>query len=84
MWWNGRGATAVAFFSLRARPGVPVAMPRRWDEMGKVKSGHAFDIRSARGRAKRLKKHPWDGIDQIKQGLDQVSGLLRKQSAKRS
>ena len=32
---NGRGATAVSSFSLRARPGAPVAMPVTWDEFAK-------------------------------------------------
>jgi bifunctional non-homologous end joining protein LigD len=83
---NGRGATAVASFSLRARPGAPVAMPLHWEELAKIKSGHAFDIVSAPARMKRLKKHPWDGIEKVKQDLEQVSRLLagkpRSQSAR--
>lgn len=73
---NGRGATAVASFSLRARPGAPVAMPLSWDELGKIKSGSAFDIESAVTRMRRLKKHPWHGIEKVKQDLEQVSKLL--------
>lgn len=73
---NGRGATSVASFSLRAREGAPVAMPLRWEELGKIKSGAQFDIDSAPARMKRLKKHPWEGIDSVKQDLDKVSKLL--------
>jgi bifunctional non-homologous end joining protein LigD len=73
---NGRGATAVASFSLRARAGAPVAMPIRWEELGRIKSGHAFDIATAQARVKRLRKHPWDGIDKVKQDLDQVMKKL--------
>lgn len=73
---NGRGATSVASFSLRAREGAPVAMPLRWEELGKINSGAAFDIRSAPARLKRLKRHPWDGIDAVEQDLDKVSKLL--------
>ena len=73
---NGRGATSVASFSLRAREGAPVAMPLRWEELGKVKSGAAFDIDSALARMKRLKAHPWAGIDQVEQDLDKVSRYL--------
>ncbi|MBB3275174.1 MULTISPECIES: DNA ligase D [unclassified Pseudoxanthomonas] len=71
---NGRGATSVASFSLRARPGAPVAMPLRWEELGRVKGGNAFDIDSAPARLRRLKQHPWAGIERIRQNL---AGLTR-------
>ncbi|WP_141456347.1 DNA ligase D [Pseudoxanthomonas sp. z9] len=70
---NGRGATSVASFSLRARPGAPVAMPLRWEELGKIKSSAAFDIASAVARISRLRKHPWAGIDRVKQDLSRWS-----------
>ncbi len=66
---NGRGATSIASFSARARAGAPVAMPLRWEELGRVKSGDAFDIRNTPARLKRLKSHPWAGIDDIRQTL---------------
>ena len=44
-------------------------MPLRWEELGKVASGHAFDIRNVPARLKRLKSHPWAGIDDIRQTL---------------
>lgn len=70
---NGRGATSVASFSLRARPGAPVAMPLRWEELGRVKSGGAFDIRSTPARLRRLKQHPWAGIERIRQNLARLT-----------
>ena len=36
---NGRGATSVTCYSLRARPGAPVAMPIGWDELGRTRGG---------------------------------------------
>ncbi len=36
---NGRGATAVAPYSLRARPYMPVAMPVSWDELPSLGPG---------------------------------------------
>ena len=66
---NGRGATSVASFSVRARAGAPVAMPLRWEELGKVASGHAFNIRNTPARLKRLKTHPWDGFSRLSQTL---------------
>lgn len=43
---NERGATAVAPYSLRARPGARVAVPVTWDELKQVVSAGAFDIAS--------------------------------------
>jgi bifunctional non-homologous end joining protein LigD len=69
---NSRGATSVASYSLRARSGAPVAMPLRWSELGKLKSGHDFDIRSTPKRLARLRSDPWAGIDEVRQGLDDL------------
>jgi len=69
---NGRGATAVASYSLRGRPGAPVAMPLRWEELGKIKSGNQFDIKSAPVRLKRLRKGPWESLDTVRQDLESV------------
>jgi len=69
---NSRGATSVASYSLRARPGAPVAVPLRWSELGKLKSGHHFDIHSTPRRLARLRSDPWKGIDEVRQNLDKV------------
>ena len=73
---NGRGATAVASYSLRGRPGAPVAVPLRWEELGRIKSGAAFDLRTTPARLKRLRRDPWEGIDGIEQSLEDVLGRL--------
>lgn len=73
---NGRGATAVASYSLRSRPGAPVAVPLRWEELGRVRSGNAFDLRSVPKRLARLTKDPWDGLDKVRQNLDSVNAKL--------
>jgi bifunctional non-homologous end joining protein LigD len=70
---NGRGATSVASYSLRARPGAPVAMPLAWSELARLRSGDAFDLRSAPRRLARMKQDPWDGIDAIEQDLSRWS-----------
>jgi bifunctional non-homologous end joining protein LigD len=47
---NERGSTAVAPYSLRARPGAKVAVPVTWDELAESRSAGAFDIRSVAER----------------------------------
>ena len=66
---NARGATSVASFSVRARPGAPVAMPLRWEELGRIASGHAFDIHNTPARLRRMKTHPWAGLTALRQTL---------------
>ena len=51
-------------------------MPLRWTELGKLKSGHDFDIHSAPKRLARLRSDPWDGIDELRQNLDDVMDNL--------
>jgi bifunctional non-homologous end joining protein LigD len=66
---NARGATSVCSWSLRARPSAGVAVPLRWEELGRVTAADAFPLPKALQRAQKLKKDPWEGIDQVKQVL---------------
>lgn len=66
---NARGATSVCSWSLRARPSAGVAVPLRWEELGRVTAAEAFPLPKALQRAQKLKKDPWEGIDQVKQVL---------------
>ncbi|GAA4855848.1 DNA ligase D [Luteimonas vadosa] len=66
---NTRGATSVASWSLRARKGAPVAVPLRWEELGRIKRADAYDLPKARRRAARLRDDPWAGIDTLRQSL---------------
>src|SRR5690606_30571446 len=66
---NGRGATAVASYSLRARPGAPVAMPIAWSQLGKLDRPDTFTIRDVPGKLRRRRKDPWEGIERVRQDL---------------
>ncbi len=66
---NGRGATSVASYSLRARPSAGVAMPLDWSQLGRVKSGDHYNIDNTVAAISRRKADPWDGIDEIRQAL---------------
>jgi len=67
---NTRGATSVASYSLRARPGAPVATPLRWDELSHLKSATAFTIRNVPARLRSLHADPWADFERVEQGLD--------------
>lgn len=56
---NGRGATAVAPYSSRARPGAPVAMPLAWDELDEAIRGNHFTVENAPARLANLTNDPW-------------------------
>jgi len=56
---NGRGATSVASWSLRARKDAGVAVPLAWSELGRTRSGADYPLDKAIRRAKSAKKDPW-------------------------
>ena len=66
---NGRGATAVASYSLRARPGAPVAMPLPWSGLARLKRGDAFTLSDVPRLLAARRTDPWDGIGEIEQDL---------------
>ena len=59
---NGRGASAVASYSLRARPGFPVAMPIAWEELRGLPGGSAFNRLNTPARLESLAADPWDEL----------------------
>jgi bifunctional non-homologous end joining protein LigD len=61
---NGRGATAIAPYSLRARDGAPVATPLTWDELGKTAGGGVWTAPRVLRRL-RSRPDPWAGADQL-------------------
>jgi bifunctional non-homologous end joining protein LigD len=70
---NDRGATAIAPFSLRARPGAPAAVPVSWEELAGLKAASAFDARSALAR-------DWEGVgvpDPVGLGAARIEALER-------
>jgi bifunctional non-homologous end joining protein LigD len=60
---NGRGATAVAPYSTRAREGAPVSMPISWKELGKLNSAAHFKVESARRYLEQRKADPWQQFE---------------------
>ncbi|PWB82482.1 MAG: ATP-dependent DNA ligase, partial [Methylocystaceae bacterium] len=59
---NQRGATAIAAYSTRARPGAAVSMPLAWDELSAGVGPAYFTIRNAPRRLASLESDPWAGF----------------------
>lgn len=66
---NAKGATAIAAYSTRARPGAPVSVPIAWDELSvDVRSDH-FTVMNVPDRLAALRRDPWREYFTIKQKL---------------
>ena len=66
---NGRGATAVAAYSTRARPQAPVSTPLAWDELSEGLRSDHFTVGNLRERLDFLKRDPWDGFFKLRQRI---------------
>jgi bifunctional non-homologous end joining protein LigD len=59
----GRGATAVAAYSTRARSGAPVSTPVSWEEVAAGIRPDQFNVRNLAARLSRLRKDPWENYE---------------------
>jgi len=66
---NRRGATAVAPYSTRARPGAPVATPIAWDELTPAIPPNTFTVHNIAERLSALRADPWAEIAKVRQSL---------------
>jgi len=65
---NHRGATTVAAFSARARPGLPVSLPLSWEELPRLTTANLADIRTADTRL-RAAASTWEDYPKQRQTL---------------
>jgi len=77
---NGFGATAVAAFSPRWRPGVGVSTPVAWEEIDADIRGTYFNIHNVPDRVAKQRKDPWKGYWNTKQSL--TKAMIRDMAAK--
>ena len=66
---NGRGATAIAPYSTRAKPGAPVAMPLHWEELTAKLKPSAFTVERVPARLKAQRTDPWRGFGEHRPAL---------------
>ncbi len=69
---NGRGATAIAPYSTRARAGAPVAMPLGWDELGPAIRSDHFTVTNAMARLDSLPADPWADFRKAERPLEEA------------
>jgi bifunctional non-homologous end joining protein LigD len=55
---NGLGATTASAWSARARPGIGISVPVEWNELGALKCGDQWTIRSVQTRLG-MGNEPW-------------------------
>ena len=80
---NTHGATTVAAYSARARPGLGVSMPVAWEDLGALKSGSQWTVASAREYLSFEKTDPWTDYWKAKQTLGKAMKALGEATAYR-
>ncbi|HXT78237.1 MAG TPA: DNA ligase D [Acetobacteraceae bacterium] len=70
---NGMGATAIASFCPRARPGATVATPLAWEEVTRRLDPGSFTLRTVPDRLARQRSDPWQGFAERRQRLPKIS-----------
>jgi bifunctional non-homologous end joining protein LigD len=73
---NGRGATFVAPYSVRARAGAPVATPVSWDELAAGVDPASFTVATVPPRLGRLAADPWAAMTTLRQRV--TAAALRR------
>ncbi|OJA51396.1 DNA ligase [Burkholderia ubonensis] len=64
---NGRGASTIAAYSARARPGMAVSVPIGWDEVPATTGAAQWTIDTLHARLERLARDPWEGYRDVRQ-----------------
>lgn len=66
---NGEGATTVAAYSARARPGLGVSMPLAWEALEAISGSAHWSVADAAAHLAARRDDPWAGIDAARQSL---------------
>jgi DNA primase len=75
---NGRGATAVAAYSTRARPSCGVSTPVTFEELDSLRSGDHFTLLNLARRLEFEGADPWADFFKVKQKLPAPEVPARK------
>src|SRR3990167_2924408 len=78
---NARGASTVAAYSVRARPGLPVSVPISRDELDQVRSAQQWTVANLRQRLEQLARDPWHGYanqQRLNRGMWDKLGVIHR------
>ena len=73
---NGRGATTVAAFSARARPGLGVSVPVTWKELAGLVAADQWNIFNVHERLAKQRPDPWKDYSSTRQTLEKAMKAL--------
>jgi bifunctional non-homologous end joining protein LigD len=73
---NGKGATTIAAFSARARPGLGVSVPCAWKELPGLEAANQWNIANLHQRLAKLRSDPWKAYASTRQTLDEAAEKL--------
>lgn len=71
---NGRGSTAIAAYSTRARAGAPVSTPVAWEELPTLAAANAYRVDNLLTRLDHLPIDPWRDIQRLARPLPSGGG----------
>jgi bifunctional non-homologous end joining protein LigD len=74
---NAEGASAIAAYSLRARPGLPVAMPIFWAALDQDVRGDHFNLGNVPQMLAAQRDDPWAEYPAVRQSLAMARRMLR-------
>jgi bifunctional non-homologous end joining protein LigD len=66
---NTRGATAIAAYGARARPGAPVSVPLYWEEAESAEHRPDFTVLNLAVRLDSLRADPWKDLVRTRQSI---------------
>jgi len=72
---NGRGSTTACAWSARSRPGLGISVPVAWEELGHLRGGDHWTIRSAQARLD-VGNDCWRGYAKAARTLDAAAKAL--------